>query len=77
MIDFKELNKLLDKSYPGMAFYESRNNTLKNLLRGNARELLRLAEIGKRVEEFAGNKKDYDGYMSEMAGFFNKSGARL
>lgn len=61
------------------AVWNCRNEDIKLIcdLHNNAKELLRLAEIGKRVEEFAGNKKDHDDYMSKMAEFFNKSGARL
>lgn len=75
MIDLKELNKLLDKfkATKGLDTIDK----LSDELWDNAEELIRLAEIGKRTEEFMADKKDHDDYMSDVTEFFNKSGARI
>lgn len=51
MLDIPHLKDLLGKASPGMAFYEERNEKLKNELRANAAELLRLAEIGAAANQ--------------------------
>ena len=85
MIDLKELKKLLDNglncSTDVNVWYKDENCNAREQLRDKlylyARELLRMAEIGKRTEELMADKKDHDDYMSGVTAFFNKSGARL
>ncbi len=50
-IDISALKDLLGKASPGMAFYDERNERLKNILRANASELLDKAEKWDKVSE--------------------------
>ena len=47
----KALEELLGKASPGMAFYDERNKSLKNLLRAHAAELLRGYRLGIALDK--------------------------